>query len=67
MVRVDLDLDKPVQYLGGWSSGRARDNLCNDNFGAFAVHLKSESFHADQKEIFEARWFDWKVCSVVYS
>ena len=30
-----------MRYLGGWSAGRARDNLVNDSFSAFSVKLKS--------------------------
>ena len=45
---------------GGWSAGRARDNMSNDNFSAFAVTLASEEFRMDRKEIFEAKWFEWR-------
>ena len=42
-VRVHVDQTwEGVCYLGGWSAGRARDNLINDNFSAFAVRLQSE-------------------------
>ena len=40
-----------------WQSGRARDNLVNDNFSGFVVRLKSEDFTPDMGEIKEARWF----------
>ena len=56
---VEVDEDKGYTYLGGWSAGRARDNLSNDSFAMFAVTLKSEDFRLDRKEIFEARWFEW--------
>ena len=55
-----------VHYLAGWSESRARDNLINDSFSAFAVTLKagpteaSDGFRTDKKEIFEAHWFVWK-------
>jgi len=58
-VKVDEAWDG-VRYLGGWSAGRARDNVINDNFSAFAVRLQSEEFEPDCKEIHEARWFEWR-------
>lgn len=58
-VGVKVDTTQPIHYLAGWSSGRARDNLMNDNFSAFAVVLQSEAFQADNKEISEAQWFVW--------
>ena len=58
-IGVEIDEDKGYTYLGGWSAGRARDNLSNDSFAMFAVTLKSEDFRLDRKEIFEARWFEW--------
>ena len=54
---VTVDESKPVYYLGGWSQSKARDNLVNDSFCAFAVTLKDKKFSTDHKEIFEARWF----------
>ena len=59
-VGLEVDRDRPIQYLGGWSSGRARDNLSNDNFSAFAAHVTSDAFIVDNKEIFECAWFEWK-------
>ena len=46
--------------MGGWSQSRARDNLINDSFAAFVVHLKHDSFQPDDKEIQEARFFEWR-------
>ena len=57
-VGVKVDLSKPIEYLGGYSRGRARDNLINDNFSAFALHAADETFQTDHKEIFHAAWFD---------
>jgi 8-oxo-dGTP pyrophosphatase MutT (NUDIX family) len=57
-VGVEVDISKPKEYLAGWSESRARDNLVNDSFAAFAVHLKNETIRTDKKEIFEAEWFD---------
>jgi 8-oxo-dGTP pyrophosphatase MutT (NUDIX family) len=59
-VGVQVDFSQDVLYIGGWSTGRARDNLTNDNFSAFAVRMKSEVFHNDCKEVFEASWFEWR-------
>ena len=59
-IGVTIDAGKGIQYLGGWSAGRARDNMSNDNFSAFAVTLASEEFRMDRKEIFEAKWFEWR-------
>ena len=47
-------------YLGGWQTGRARDELVNDNFSAFAVKLRDEQFEVDHKEIEKARFFEWR-------
>ena len=55
---AQVDFGKQPQFLAGWSESRARDNLMNDSFCAFAVHLKSEEYKTDHKEIFEAAWFD---------
>merc|ERR1712224_788797 len=60
-VHVQIDDRQDIFYLGGYSEARARDDLCNDNFSAFAVVAKSEDFEPDKKEIFEARWFEWRV------
>jgi len=57
-VGVVVDDSMPMEYLGGYSQGRARDNLVNDNFAAFAVRVKSEEIKVDRKEIFLAKWFD---------
>ena len=60
-VGVELDEeDGRSQYLGGGSTGRARDNLSNDSFSAFVVHVKSEEHQVDHQEINEAEWFVWK-------
>jgi ADP-ribose pyrophosphatase YjhB (NUDIX family) len=59
-VGVEVDLSQDIFYLGGWSAGRARDNLSNDNFSSFAVRLKSDEFSVDNKEIREAEWFVWR-------
>lgn len=52
--------DKSVAYLGGWSVSLARDNYSNDNLSMFAVRATSEDLKVDQKEISEARWFEWR-------
>jgi len=57
-VGVEVDFGTPPQFLAGWSESRARDNLVNDSFCAFAVRLKSLDYSTDKKEIFEAVWFD---------
>lgn len=59
-VGVELDEEAEIQYLGGWSAGRARDNLSNDSFSAFVVRLKSEHQKVDHQEIHEADWFEWR-------
>jgi len=59
-VGAELDENAEMQYVGGWSKGRARDNLSNDSFSCFVVHLKSEHLQVDNLEIEEAGWFEWK-------
>jgi len=60
-VHVTLDLDGFGAYLvGGWNESRARENLINDNFSAFVVRMKSEEFEVDDKEIEQARFFEWR-------
>ena len=59
-VGAELDEKAEMQYVGGWSKGRARDNISNDSFSCFVVHLKSEHLQVDNLEIEEAGWFEWK-------
>jgi len=56
---VTVDEHSEFFYLGGWSTGRARDNTSNDSFTMLAVRLASEYFKPDRKEIHQAQWFEW--------
>ena len=59
-LRAEVDLSRGATMVGGWSQARARDNLVNDSFGAFVVHLKHDVFEPDDREISEARFFEWR-------
>ena len=60
LLGAELDENAEMQYVGGWSKGRARDNISNDSFSCFVVHVKSEHLQVDNLEIQEADWFEWK-------
>jgi len=59
-LQAEIDLSRGATLVGGWSQSRARDNLINDSFAAFVVHLKHDAFKPDDKEIQEARFFEWR-------
>jgi hypothetical protein len=58
---VTFDEQQECYYLGGWSTGRARDNTINDSFTALAVQLSSADFTTSaEEEDIEARWIEWR-------
>ena len=58
-VQLDRDWEK-MAYLGGWQQEKARDNLVNDSFAAFAMRAMADDYQVDGKEIMTAHWFPWK-------
>ena len=49
-----------MKHLGARAESRARDGLVNDNFTAFVVVAKDETFKEDTSEITTAHWFNWR-------
>ena len=43
-IKAEVDVEWGAYYLGGWQEGRSREGIVNDNFSAFVVKLKSDSF-----------------------